>query len=358
VPWVGEIARRRAGGAKTSVHIPLKCALTLFRFAVLLPDVSFRPFIPNFWRAALVGLACLAFAGAARAGEGARNIEVVPFHNTAMDTNFDQPSRDDSQNLNLWKQFAPNSLTPSAPPTRLTPLPQTQQSLSKEQQQMLERRRNWVFMTPEDYATTDSKTGKNPLGRNDDNDDNMSSIERYYHRLEKSTQSSATNEFSRLNPDRLTGRTNYFDNPVHNTDSGMFGQTPFNSSPNADVFQPATIGNSANVFGENDTVAAQTPEDIRLQAAQKAHTDSFKQLWDIDQASSAATPVTPQLSVPIDSAPLFGASTPGMSTPFRPNIPTMGGNPVKPLTPAGQPVTTPRYTAPPHSDFTPVPRSF
>lgn len=323
--------------------------------------MSFRPFYPNFWRAALVGLACWAFAGAARAGEGARNIEVVPFHNTAMDTNFDQPSRDDSQKFKMWEQVAPNSLTPSAPPTGLTPHPQSQQSLSKEQQQMLDRRRNWVFMTPEDYATTDPKTGKSILGQDDNKDDNMTAMERYYYRVEQSTKPSATNEFSRLNVDRLISPTNYFDKPARSTDSGMFGQTPFNSGPSADVFQSSTIGNSANVFGSSSTVDAQTPEELRQQAEQKAHTESFKQLWDIDQASSAATPVAAQPSSPsspIDSAPLFGAPTPVMSTPFRANVPVTGGDPVKPPTPAGMPVTAPRYTPPPHSDFTPVPRAF
>jgi hypothetical protein len=323
----------------------------------IIATVSFRPFHPNFWRALLVGSACLAFVGPAHAGEGARNIEVVPFHNTAMDTNFDQPLHDDSQSFNQWKQVAPNSLTPAPAPNRLTPLPRPQQSLTKEQQQMLERRRNWVFMTPEDYATTDPKTGKSLLGTDDNKDDNMTAMERYYHRLEQSGKTSATNEFSRLNPDGMSAPTNYFGNAARSPDSGMFGQTPFDSKPDADVFQPITSGDSANVFGSS-TMAAQTPEEVRLQAEQKAHLESFKQLWDIDQASSAATPVAAQPSGPIDSAPLFGASTPGMSTAFKPNAPSPAGNPVKPLTPAGMTVTTPRYTPPPHSDFTPIQRPF
>ena len=323
----------------------------------IIATVSFRPFHPNFWRAVLVGSACLAFVGPAHAGEGARNIEVVPFHNTAMDTNFDQPSRNDSDNLKMWKQLAPNAMAPSTPPTRMTPQPQSRQTLSKEQQQLLERRRNWVFMTAEDYATTDPKTGKSLLGNDDNKDDNMTAMERYIHRLEQASKASSTNEFSRMNADRLSASTNYFDSAVRGSDPGMFGQTPFNSGPSVDVFQPNTSGDSANFFGSS-SVAAPTPEEIRMQAEQKAHTESFKQLWDIDQASSAATPVTAPSTSPIDSAPLFGTSTPAIANPFRQNTPSPAGNPVKPVTPAGMPATAPRYTPPPHSDFTPVQRPF
>jgi len=323
----------------------------------IIGSVSFRPLNPNFWRATLAGAACLALAGAARAGEGARNIEVVPFHNTAADTNLEKPAQDDSESFKVWKPVAPNSITPSTPVNRMTPLPRPQQTLSKEQQQMLDRRRNWVFMTPEDYATTDSKTGKNLFGADNDTDDNMTAMERYYHHLEQSSKPSFTNEFSRFNEDHLSAATNYLNNAGAGTDSGMFGRTPFDTRPQADVFQPITTGNSGAVFG-GDATTALSPEEVRAQQEQKAHMDSFKQLWNIDQASTAATPVTPPPSQPIDSAPLFGASTPGVSSPFQGIVPTTAGNPVKPPTPAGMPTTAPKYTPPPHASFTPVQRPF
>ncbi len=324
----------------------------------IIGSVSFRPLIPNFWRAALTGMACLAFVGVIRAGEGARNIEVVPFHNTLTDTNLEKPVQDDSESFKVWKPLAPNSITPSTPANRMLPLPRsTQQTLSKEEQQMLDRRRNWVFMTPEDYATTDPKTGKNYFGSNSDKEDNMTAMERYYHRLEQSSKSSYTNEFSQFNQDRLSAPTNYVDTPGRNTDQGLFGQTPFDARPQADVFQPLTSEKNLAVFG-GDAATAQTPEEIRAQQEQKAHMDTFKQLWNIDQASTAATPVSTPASAPVDSAPLFGVSTPGVSSPSQAIVPTAAGNPVKPVTPAGMPVTAPRYTAPEHSSFTPVQRPF
>jgi hypothetical protein len=318
--------------------------------------VSFRLLNLNFWRAALTGLACLAFVGAAGA-QGARDIEIVPFHNTSRDTNFDQPGQEDSGSK-VWRPMAPKSIAPS-PPQRLMPLSQSAPpSISKEQQQLLDRRRNWVFMTPEDYASKDPKTGKNLSGT--DKDDNMTAMERYYHRLEQSAQP-ATNDFSGLNPNRSAASTNYFDNAVRNTDSGLFGETPFSSRPNTGIFQSITAGNSRSVFGSSDSTPTQTSEEARVQTEQKTHMESFKQLWDIDQASSAATPVSAPSSGAIDSAPLFGASTPGLPTPFKPNLPSAedispGASESAP--PLPKPVTAPRYTPPVHSDFAPVQRPF
>jgi hypothetical protein len=309
----------------------------------------------------VAGLACLAFAGAARAGEGGRNIEVVPFHNNSMGTNFEQLPQDDSHSFKIWEPTAPNSTRPTSP-QMATPLPHPQQSLSKEEQQMLDRRRNWVFMRAEDYAKMDPKTGKSLLGDDHAEEDNMTAMERFYHRLEESGKSSTTNDFSRLLPDRgrSMGATNYLGSALPNTDAGPFGATPFNAAQQAGIFQPITSGNSGNAFGNDNGVPMQTPEEARQQAEQKAHMENFKQLWNIDQASSALTPAAAPASAPIDSAPLFGASTPGMAPGFKAGLapdPSSGSS-AKTPTPPPQPVVSPRVTAPPHSDFMPTPRAF
>ena len=322
----------------------------------MLANVSFRPFNSNFWLPAVAGLVCLAFAGAAYAGEGARDIEVVPFHNATTSTNFDQSPENDSQNFKVWQPSAPNSVARSSPPVKPGPLPRPQPSISKEEQQLLERRRNWVFMQPEDYATMDPKTGKSPFGDDNENDDKMTAMERYYHRLEQSGKSTTTNEFSRLNPDRMTAATNSLGVTLPSKDTGAFGTTPFNGTPEAGIFQPMTTADTANVFG--NSAARLTPEEVRLQAEQKSRMENFKQLWDIDQANSAATPVVAPSPGPIDSAPLFGASTPGMPSAFKPVMPGAASSSSKPAAPVVQTVAPPRHTTPPHSDFTPVPRAF
>lgn len=310
----------------------------------------------------MAGLACLAFAGAARAGEEGRSIEVVPFHNSSLGTNFEQLPPDDSQTFKAWEPTAPDSIARSPAPMKLAPLPHVQQSMSKEEQQLLDRRRNWVFMRPEDYATMDPKTGKSLLGSDNPDDDNMTAMERYYHRLEQSSKSSTTNDLSRtsLDRDRRSSQANDLGNALPNSDASPFGATPFSSAPQTGIFQPITSTKSENVFGGDNSLPIQTPEEARIQAEQKTHMENFKQLWDIDQASSAATPIAPPASTPIDSAPLFGASTPGIAPAFKPGgLPS--ANPSvssKPITPTPQPAAPPRVTAPPHSDFMPTPRAF
>jgi len=325
----------------------------------MLASVSFRPFNSNFWLPAVAGLVCLAFAEAACAEEGARDIEVVPFHNTSTGTNFDQLPQNDSQDLKIWQPTAPDSLARSSPSVKPGPLPRPQQpTISKEEQQLIERRRNWVFMQPEDYATMDPKTGKSPVGDDNGNDDKLTAMERYYHRLEQSGKSTTTNEFSRLNPDRMTAATNSLGATLPSKDTGAFGATPFNGTPEAGIFQPMTTADTANVFGSQNSAAKLTPEDVRLQAEQKARMENFKQLWDIDQANSAATPVVAPSSGPIDSAPLFGASMPGMPSTYKPAMPGAAGSSSKSAAPVAEPVVQPRHATPPHSDFTPVPRAF
>jgi hypothetical protein len=119
-----------------------------------------------------------------------------------------------------------------------------------------------------------------------------------------------------------------------------------------------TTADMANVFGSQNSAAKLSPEEVRIQAEQKTRMENFKQLWDIDQANSAATPVVAPSSGPIDSAPLFGASTPGMASPFKPAMSGAASSSSKSPAPVVQTVAPPRNTAPPHSDFAPVPRAF
>jgi hypothetical protein len=126
----------------------------------------------------------------------------------------------------------------------------------------------------------------------------------------------------------------------------------------AAIFQQPGAGDiSASAFGDSGSKPMLSPEEVRLQAEQKSRRDSFKQLWSIDQAP-AATPVMAPASGPIDSAPLFGVSTPGSQGPVG-RLPT---GPVSAssasVAPAPEPYVAPRASAPPHADFTPPQRPF
>jgi hypothetical protein len=306
-------------------------------------------------------MACLAFAWASRAGgEGTRSIEIVPFSGAAMDTNFEQSAQDNLQTFKAWEPTAPHpykSPATTSANSRMTPLmPRPQQPvLSKEQQELLERRRNWIYMTPEDYASPTGKEEKDPTKPESEEEKNMTSMERFFQRMDNSQKVAVTNQSGKMNGDRLAGTGNSLNNPSRNTDN-MFGQSPFAASPQAGVFQPLQNNDLRSVFDSDNGVKTPSPEEVRMQAEQKAHLEAYKQIWNIDQ-SPATTPLTTPAPGPIDSAPLFGVSAPAMSSPFN------AANPASPINsstpqPTARPVIVPRVTAPPHSDFAAPQRPF
>jgi hypothetical protein len=320
--------------------------------------VRFRPLRPVFWSAAIAGLACAAFAWASRAGEGVRNIEVVPFSGIATDTNFERSAPDDLRTLNAWHPTAPNAYHAPAGNSGALPMPRPQQAqqLTPEQQQLLERRRNWVFMTPDDYATPDSSNEKDPVKSQSDGEKNMTAMERFYQHLSDAEKAASTNRLGKANSDRTDDSS---DDARRRGDASPFAASPFISSSDSGVFQSIPRNVFGSTFGGGDTVKAQTPEEVRLQAEQKARIDTFKQLFDINQTPAATPVVSTPTTAPIDSAPLFGASTPAMASPFNAAKPVVTPDNSTVRAPAVQQgVLVPRVPTAPHSDFTAPQRSF
>jgi len=304
---------------------------------------------------------CLALVGACRGGEGARNIEVVPLHGTAMDTNFYQTTPTDMQTINAWSPHAPRPIQAPPPGKSTLPRPQNATVSTEKERELLDRRKNWVFMTPEDFASPDGKNDS--IEKNGFEKKSGNAIERYYQRLNDSEQAAATNQFSKLDSDRLTGRTNLLGGGLRPADSGTFGDSPFDTAPAAGVFDSVHHTGFAGVFGSSDnTTAMPTPDDLHLQAEQKAHIENFKQIWNIDQpvaAPAAPAPVSASVSAPIDSGPLFGLSSSGVQT-ANP-VGSLAGGPSsssQPVTPAPSPVTTQRAIRPPRADFASPQRPF
>jgi hypothetical protein len=315
--------------------------------------VSFRLSSVNICRAGIVGFACLAFAGASRAGEGARNIEVVPLHGTPMDTNFDQSSSADSQTFKAWSPQAPHSTqAPTGPGEAMIPLPRPQITISPERQrELFDRRRNWVFMTAEEYASPGGK--KDGLEENG-LDKKSTAMERYYQGLYDSDHSAMTNQFNKLNSDRFGGATNSLGGEQRNPDGGVFADSPFNTTADPGIFQTVRRGDSSNPFDSDTSSALPTPEAVRLQAEQKAHMDAFRQLMNIDQPSVA--PVSSPASASVDSGPLFGLSSPGIQSGNSVGSLDIGSSSTHSQTAPA--VSSPRNTRPPHATFAPPQRPF
>lgn len=325
----------------------------------IIATVSFRPLRPVFWRAAAAGLACFALALVSRAGEGVRNIEIVPFKSTTMDTNFEQSGQDDLRTLKAWEPTAPHPYQAPAPRSGMLPppRPQEQRTLSPEQQQLLDRRRNWVFMTPDDYASQDAKDGKDPSKAGSADDKNLTAMERFYMRLNDSEKAAATNRLGKLKDDRGGDAGNALDDAQQNNDTSPFAASPFSSNPDSEVFQSIPKNIFGSAFGPDNTVKVPTPEEVRSQAEQKARLDTYRQLW-VNQTPAATPVVSAPATGPIDSAPLFGVSTPAASATFNavsPEAPKFSSSRQQITQPA---VVVPRVSTPPHSDFIAPQRPF
>ena len=317
--------------------------------------MSFRLSNLNFCRAGIAGFVCLAVAGACRGGEGTRDIEVVPLHGTSMDTNFDRTTPADLQAIKAWAPHAPRTIQAPTPDRSMMPLPRPQTPvITERERELLDRRKNWVFMTPEDYASPDGKNSgieKDGTGKK-----TGTAMERYFQHLNDSDQVAMTNQFNKPDSDRLTGQTNLLGG-IQRPDGGTFGNSPFDTIPDSGVFDSVRRDGFASVFNSSDRASTMpTPEDVRRQAEQKAHMESFKQIWNIDQP--AAAPVAPaSVSTPVDSGPLFGLSPSGGQSASPSG--SFAVNPSsQPATPAPSPVTTQRAIRPPRPDFNVPTRPF
>jgi hypothetical protein len=318
--------------------------------------VSFRLSSVTICRVGIVGFACLTFAGASYAGEGARNIEVVPLHGTPMDTNFDQSTPDDQQLFKAWSPRAPRTTQPPQRPSQIMmPPPQSQNTISPERErELLDRRRNWVFMTPEDYASPDGKkdgTDDNGLGKK------STVMERYYQHLSDADHQGATNQFGNLDAHRSAGRSNLLSGELRESGDTGFHDSPFSAGIAPGVFQNVNRVEPSNPFGSDNIGALRTPEEVRLETEQKAHMDSFRQLWNIDQQPSAPVVVAPAASA-VDSGPLFGLSSPGIQS-ARPTSFSDAGSSSQNSQPIAPRDPSARYSKPPpHADFAAPQRPF
>ena len=274
-----------------------------------------------------------------------------------MDTNFDQPSPEDTQTFKAWSPHAPRPPVQFQPPgVVMAPLPRPQPTADAQREKELQdRRRNWVFMTAEDFASPDGK--KDGLGNDDKDKKSMTAMERYYQRLYDSDHAAATNQFDRPEMDRLNARTNLVGGEVRNPDRGVFTEVPFSPTSEFDVFQPMRrSGGFADVFSSDTRDTMPTPETVRVEAEQKAHMESFKQLWNIDQPPAAA-PVSSSASTPVDSGPLFGLSSPGVQS-VNPLGSLDGGHSAQQSQTPAPAVPSPRISRPPHADFAAPQRPF
>jgi hypothetical protein len=245
------------------------------------------------------------------------------------------------------------------------PPPQPQATISPDKErEMLDRRKNWVFMTPEEMMGTDTdkdsqKDSDSLDGKYDKNGlekKSMTVMERYYQRLSDSNQEQkGTNQSNKFDADSWT-KAGSSSNPG----DGRPGINPFDSTPNTDlgVFRQTHTDNFRDVFGTGKSATSLTPEEVRSKAEQDAHMESFKQLWDIDQPQTTTAISTPTTIEP-SSASVFGAQE--SQSGFNAMNSSVNNGFVSPNTPVQAPSTLSSmrsHSAPPRATFAPVSSPF
>lgn len=304
---------------------------------IIAAKMMFRPSISDVRRAGMAGLVCLAAVCICRAGdEEGRLIEVVPAHSALINTNVNGSSGESRGDLDKLLRGTTRSFDPldNAEEGRAAPYkPPQARPLTPREQEWLERRKDWVFMTPEELISekgADELLGIKDYDKNgDEKKPAGTALERYYQHLLDSDHPTTTTT------NKLRDWASDSDSPDKDTNSIVrldqhesdYSQLPFegtfNSRSDPGIFQPHRAESFADTFNGNTESSAQREEReeaLRVEKEQKAQIEAFKQIWNLDQpapvpVASSPTPIsTAPAADPFNAVqPVLGAATPSLS---------------------------------------------
>lgn len=288
--------------------------------------MGFKPFSLTVQRARLAVFACVAGVSFWQARTAcSRPIEVVPTQGSTISTNVNQSERPRKDFTSMMpgprRSWIPGDSQDAIAPSMMPP--PSNQRLSAREKELLDRRRNWVFMTPDELMS-----GKEPgemLGIKEydkygNEKEPMTAMERYYEHLLAPDRSSATNQFGKTDSDSWDKETNALTGAQQTDDKAHPFDSPFNNSPAQEVFRPMRPTSFSDVFGTSSgDNNPDDPETIRVRREQESHMDSFKQLWDMGQPAGAASGPAFGNSASSPSAfpsvqPVLGTATPSLSS--------------------------------------------
>lgn len=318
--------------------------------------MGIRPFSLMIQRARLAAFACVAGVCFWHARTAcSRPIEVVPTQDSTASPNVSQSERPKKDFPSMmpgprrsWNfGDSDQGMAPSMMPHPPNP------PLSARERELLERRRNWVFMTPEELMSgegTDEMLGM----KKDDKDGTelMTPMERYYEQLLAPNRTSTTNQLDKSDSDSWNKETNALTGEQQSDDSAHPFESPFNSKPSPEVFRPIRPTTFSDVFGTGGNDNPDDPETKRLRQEQQSHMENFKKLWDMDQ-SSAAVPASAPVTGNSASPSAFPSAQPVLGT----ATPSWGSTAPRSGNPAPAPVSSPHAAPPSPPPFT-IPRHF
>src|SRR5262249_51306802 len=147
-------------------------------------------------------------------GSASAPIEVVPSHGKALITpNNGQTQSPDQKNFNELFPSAPRPFLPDASPQDIPLLPPERTvTRSQQQQDLIDRRKNWVFVTADDLMQDSDPTkalGVKEYEKNGEEKRPTTAMERFYQRLYNADHASLTNGFSPWNKktNSVTGKS-------------------------------------------------------------------------------------------------------------------------------------------------------
>ena len=314
------------------------------RFSLL--NSNIRPGLP------LLAAVCIFAAGNVFADP----IEIVPTKGSTISTNINrrEPTRKDFDSIvpAVKNPFRPNDSW-QAPVMMPPPVTRT---LTPREKELLDRRRNWVFMTPEEMMSGESAEdmlGIEQYYKKRGDKQPMTAMERYYENLFHSSRNIATNQFDR-DSDSWSKGTNTPGGADQNGDTTRTFDSPFNSSPAHEAFRPVRPNTFSDVFGTGPDPSTLDPETIRAQQEQKAHMESFKELWDMSQPSTPAEAFSSGSSGSGSRSSSFPSMQPVLGT----ATPSVAGPSAHANSASAPPAPAPVHTSPPRPNFTMPQRPF
>ncbi len=330
-------------------------------------NMRFRPLNHLFCRVSLAGLLCLAGVCIARAGDdGQESMIYVPSKRTGTNAQHELSSearRFESRLPGMQHHLIDvDSLLQGVPEAPKPPPPLPAKLTQKEQDEM-DRRANWVFMTPQEImlgyeagkAFEEKKPDREMESPMEDTYQPTSALERYYKRMLDPGHFGVTNSVAKqaAEPESSDHETNYFALEDYSRRKNVQPfDSPFDNSPARGIFESGNQKIFSDIFKVEGDSSAPNAEALREQKREQAHIESFKQLWDIDQP---APPVSSTLPVSAGSAAVaksFQNSQPALGIAES----SIGGLSGQSGLVGTQPAPPPTHTAPLHYQFQMPPR--
>lgn len=277
----------------------------------------FRPLISDVYRAGLAGMLCLAGACVSRAGDAqGQPVEAAPAQHAVIDTHVNEPPSD-SEPAKDFEKVLPGAAAQPFDSLNLSPetpafyKPPPARPLTQREQELLDRRRDWVFMSPEELMSeteNDDMLGTKDYDKTPEEKKPKTAMERYFQHLVDSDRASATNKLNDWTSETWDKETNSLfgtdQSEKRNEDAAHPFEMPSSARPDPGIFQSARPNTFSDVFDLNTDSTAPSDEAIRAQQEQQAHMEAFKQMWNIDQPAPSSLP-----SSPVSSGVAYGAGS-------------------------------------------------